>query len=364
MDIRKKNLRYTLFLLGAVALVWFYRNFDFSSGSFKFSPKMYHLKGTTMGVVSYNIKYLEQKQGGGAAEGGNLASNYQPQIDDLLARFNASLSHYLPDSEISAFNRSDSGIVLSAPFFYPVLKASARIYRKTAGAFDPTISPLIDAWGFGPKTPPTQIDSLTLDSLRQLVGFDQIIFTEKMLKKRNPAITLNLSAIAKGYAVDVVADFLESKGVHNYMVEIGREVRCKGRNAKNKIWRIGIMHPAYKSQSAPQLMGTITLDKAAMATSGNYENFYVKDGKKYAHTINPTTGYPVTHNLLSASVVAADCMSADAYATALMVMGTEKAKKILAKDPKLEGVLVYEQNGKLKTYVSEKLEKLLTKIEK
>lgn len=353
MNPRHKNAVYSVFLIVAVGAVWLYRNYNSDARTtVQANEQLLHLQGVTMGVVRYNIKYYEQ----------DTTTNYQKEIDALLVDFNQSLSHYIPDSEISNFNKSDSGIVLNSRFFYPVMQISQEVYEKTEGAFDPTVSPLINAWGFGPDKSLVKNDSLPIDSLKQLVGFNQIELNEKELRKQQPEITLNFSAVAKGYAVDIVAELLDQKGIQNYMVEIGREVRCKGVNEEGKTWRIGIVNPNYKTQPKQMLNATVALENMSLATSGNYETFYVKDGKKYAHTISPFTGYPIEHNLLSASVFATDCTTADAYATGFMVLGVEKSMEILNNTPNLEGILIYEEDGKIKTYVTDNLKEKVNQI--
>jgi len=353
MNSRNKNAIYSVVLIIAVGSVWLYRNADTPTAKTPIADeRLLHLKGVTMGVVAYNIKYYQEAN----------TTNYQQEIDELLGAFNQSLSHYISDSEISRFNQSDTGIELNSRFFYPVMQMSEEVYRKTEGAFDPTVSPLINAWGFGPDKSLAKNDSLSIDSLLQLVGFSQIEFNEKELKKTKPEITLNFSAVAKGYAVDIVAELLDQKGIKNYMVEIGREVQCRGVNTEGEAWRIGIVNPNYKTQPRQMLNATVALENMSLATSGNYETFYIKDGKKYAHTISPFTGYPVDHNLLSASVFAPNCTIADAYATALMVLGTEKSKEILNSTPNLEGILIYEEKGEIKTYITKKLKDKVNQI--
>jgi thiamine biosynthesis lipoprotein len=291
------------------------------------------LQGATMGTV-YHIKYLDAE-----------ARNFQTGIDSLLEVFNQSLNHYLPDAEISQFNRQDS-FRFVLPYFYPVLQKSEEVYQKTKGAFDPTVAPLINAWGFGPEGGQLP-DSLQVDSLLQLVGFHHIRFTENYVVKDTPHVQLNFSAIAKGYGIDVVAVYLQQQGIQHMMVEIGGEVRCQGVNQVGEPWRIGIDSPVEEGD----MMATVAVKDKALATSGNYRNYYIKDGKKYTHTINPQTGYPVQHNLLSATVFANDCMTADAYATAFMVLGLEESKKILNQEGSLDAYLIFDDgNGGLSSY--------------
>ncbi|MEO1653989.1 MAG: FAD:protein FMN transferase, partial [Bacteroidota bacterium] len=240
------------------------------------------------------------------------------------------------------------------PYFYPILEKSREVYDLTQGAFDPTVGPLVNSWGFGNKKIEKKPAPDQIDSLQQLVGFDRIRFDQDSVKKDQANIELNFSAIAKGYAIDVVGQFLEDQQIENYLVEIGREVRCKGINAENQTWTIGIINPLYKEVGQKKLQAMVKLDNRSLASSGNYENYWEEDEKKYAHIIDPQTGYPVTHSLLSASVFAPDCMSADAYATAFIVMGLEKAQAMIKERPELDAFLIYaDEKGNLQTYTSE-----------
>ncbi|ANQ49528.1 FAD:protein FMN transferase [Flammeovirga sp. MY04] len=335
MDNRKKNIFYSIFLFAFIGLTYLYRSYN--------EPKAthFHVRGTTFGVVPYNVKYIDE-------EGRELDTDIKKVLED----FNQSLSTYIPSSEISRFN-SGMNFTYETDFFYPVIKESKEIFEETKGAFDPTIQPLVKGWGFGPGKTPT-IKESEIDSILQFVGFDKYItFDEKTVTKSKAGVELDFSAIAKGYAVDVVAKILDDKNIENYMVEIGGEVVCKGHNEKEKIWKIGIDNPRFKEGTGEALSVIVSLDNKALATSGNYRNFYVKDGKKYAHTLDPRTGYPVQHSLLSASVFSSSCMASDAYATAFMVAGLEEAKRIVAENSDLEAILIYDDNGEMKTYISE-----------
>ena len=234
--------------------------------------------------------------------------------------------------------------------FNDVLTRSKAIYETTDGAFDPTVGPLVSAWGFGADKQPTIPDSVTVDSLKQLVGFHKLnIGTTVIMDK---SMYLDFSAIAKGYAVDLVAEFLEGNEFENYMVEIGGEVRTKGVNEQNETWKIGIEDPMV-GMDEQRLMAIVQLNDLSMATSGNYRNYYQLEGRTIAHTIDPRTGYNTTHSLLSASVFAEDCMTADAYATAFMVLGLEGSKEILS-NSNLEAYFIYQDSeGELKSFVSE-----------
>ena len=289
--------------------------------------------------TTYSIKYLS-KDGTG----------YQQEVDSLLLVFNQSLSTYIPNSEISQFNR-DTVFYFELPFFLPVLKESKRVYVATDGAFDPTVMPLVRAWGFGPDQSQMP-DSSKIDSLLQYVGFDKISFDSKMVTKSKPGVELDFSAVAKGYGVDVIGMWLAEHGISNYFVEIGGEVKCKGVNNEGKSWRIGIEDPTREINSR-STKAIVELQNRAMATSGNYRNYYVVDGIPYSHTIDPASGFPVRNVLLSATVFADDCITADAFATAFMVIGLEKAKKFIEENPKIDGFLIYsDKTGKLRTFTS------------
>jgi len=235
------------------------------------------------------------------------------------------------------------------------------ISRETQGAFDITIAPLANAWGFGFKKG-TFPDSVMIDSLLQITGYDKVKLENEKIIKQDPRIMLSCSAVAKGYSVDVVARLLDRKGIKNYMIDIGGEVVVKGFNPKNDRWRIGINKPIDDSLSVKQDIQTVLkVTDLGMATSGNYRNFYYKDGKKYAHTIDPRTGYPVQHNILSATVIAEDCMTADALATSFMVMGLEEAEAFCKAHPKIDAYFIYSgEKGKFETYYTEGMKQYIT----
>jgi len=281
-----------------------------------------------MGTIQYNVKYI-----------GDDLVDYKPQIDSVLIAFNQSLSTYIPSSEISTLNKTGALAPISK-MFADVMKSSQQIFDATKGAFDPTVGPLVNAWGFGPDKILRIPDSSAIDSIRLWVGFDKIKITEDSITM-NPSMYLDFSAIAKGYAVDLVGDFLESKGYMNYMVEIGGEVIAKGVNQEDEVWKIGIEDPMVR-RDEQKLLAIVQLKDLAMATSGNYRNYYEVGDRIIAHTIDPRTGYNTKHNLLSASVFAKDCMTADAYATAFMVVGVEEAKAIAAQN-ELEVFLIYQE---------------------
>lgn len=292
----------------------------------------------------------------------------QPDGNDLhdeikakMNEFDYSLSTYLPNSIISRVNNNDSTVILDH-YFETVFNRSLEISKITNGAFDMTIAPLVNAWGFGFKNK-MEPEDIPVDSLLQIVGFQKVKLLNHKIIKEDPRIMFDPSAIAKGYGVDVVSEFLESKGILNYMVEIGGEIRVKGVSNKNRAWRVGIDKPIDDPEvKNREIQDVLNLPNSAMATSGNYRQFYIKNGKKYAHTIDPKLGYPVQHSLLSASVIAPDCMTADAYATAFMVMGFEKSRTVVENNPNLEAYFIYtNQDGNYQTYITPNLVKMILK---
>ncbi|MBT8260405.1 MAG: FAD:protein FMN transferase [Bacteroidia bacterium] len=277
----------------------------------------------------------------------NSDVNYESQFDSLFYLINKSMSTYMPNSDISKINRNET--VKVDEHFKNVFLASKEIYRITEGAFDPTIGAVVNAWDFGPEGKIENLDSLKIAQLMQDVGLNRVGLGNGEIIK--PSSTkLDFNAIAKGYGVDVIVDFLESKSVTDYLVEIGGEIRCKGINqVKQKEWKVGIETPRFDGQQS--LLKAITLKNEAMATSGTYRKFKVDSlGNRYAHIINTKTGYPSKTNLLSVSVIANDCMTADAYATAFKAMGIEKVRTFLEKHPELKVFLIFENDkGELET---------------
>lgn len=311
----------------------------------KDSERLYHITGQTMGTIIYNVKYVDE-----------FAEGLDKEISDELVAFNQSLSTYIPTSEISTLNKEGS-FRFQSGFFLPVLQKSRDIYEKTDGTFDPSIGPLVQAWGFGPDKRIPDVDSAIVDSLRSIIGFDRVKFDEENVSLPEN-FQIDFSAIAKGYAVDVVAELLEERRIENYLVEIGGEVRCRGKNDEGKPWSLGIEDPTV-SKDDQRLMAIVRLKDLSLATSGNYRNYYEKDGKIFAHIIDPRTGYTANHNLLSASVFASDCMTADAYATAFMVLGLEYSKKIMNSQD-LDGILIYRsEDGTVESFVSDGIKPFL-----
>lgn len=286
------------------------------------------------------------------------AENLQQEIEAELRKVDMSLSPFNERSIISRINRNEEAVPDS--FFTTVISRSEEISKETEGAFDITIAPLANVWGFGFKKGLFP-DSLTIDSLMEITGYEKIRLEDGRLVKTDPRVMISCSAVAKGYGSDVVARLFDRKGIRNYLIEIGGEVVVKGCNSRNKAWRIGISKPIDDSLSIRQELETVLdITDVGMATSGNYRNYYYKDGKKYAHTIDPRTGYPVQHSLLSATVIAPDCMSADAYATSFMVMGIEKAQAFVEGHPGLEAYFIYtDEKGQTQTWASDGIKKYM-----
>lgn len=288
----------------------------------------YHQEQGEIFHTGYHIKYA-------------YSHSIREEIMAELERFNQSLNPFREDAIITKVNRNEP--VELDSFFRIVFDKSQEIAQKTDGKFDITVSPLINAWGFGFAN----MDSVTpeiIDSLKQFVGYGKIaIDADGKIQKRDPRLTLNTSAIAKGYACDVVGDLLERHGIEHYMVEIGGEITARGVNDKGECWRIGVDKPIDDALGVQhELQTIISLCDKSLATSGNYRNYYIRDGKKFAHTIDPESGYPSQTDILGATVIADDCMTADAYATAFMAMGIEKSKEVASTVSGLHYLFIYE----------------------
>lgn len=268
----------------------------------------------------------------------NASGELGPEIRQELERVNASLSMFDPESVISRINRNEDARVDS--LFLLVFRKAVEVYAATGGAFDMTVAPLTNAWGFGLRQGALP-DSARIQSLLSWVGMDKLSLEGDRLTKANDSIQLDASAIAKGLGVDLVAQLLDRRGVNDYLVEVGGEVRVKGVNRKGLAWRIGIDFPLKESDGTRRLAGTIAISRGALATSGNYRNYREIEGKEYGHTIDPHTGYPVQQDLLSASIYTASCMEADAYATACMVLGWERSRELVERNGHLEACLIY-----------------------
>ena len=281
-------------------------------------------------------------------------SNMAASIKAELLKVDQSLSPFNENSIITAVNQNKA--VQLDSMFLDVYNLALHISEETDGAFDITVAPLVNAWGFGFKNSALP-SSYQVDSLRQIVGYQKVSLENGHIKKKDPRIMLDCSAIAKGYGCDVIAKYLRSRGVKNFMVEIGGEIVTSGLNPDRLPWKVGVTKPSDDSLSTShELQTVLNVTDMAMATSGNYRNFYYKGGKKYAHTIDPKTGFPVQHNILSATVIAKSCAEADAYATSFMVMGLEKAQKVMERRPELMAYIIYsDQNGENAVWYSPSL---------
>ena len=293
------------------------------------------LSGDVFGTT-YAIQYYSENK-----------ENFQLQFDSLFSEVNQSMSTYMIDSGISKLNRNEGNQL--DDHFIRVFEESQRIFKETNGVFDPTIGVVVNAWDFGPQGKIQNLDSLKIDSLMTFVGLDKVILEGRKIHK--PLGTfIDFNAIAKGYGVDVIGEFLEEKGITNYLVEIGGEIRCKGKNVeKGKPWKVGVEMPHFDGTQS--ILKAITIIDASMATSGTYRKFKTdENGNRYSHIIDAKTGYPSKTNLLSISVIADQCMTADAYATAFKAMGIEEVKAFLDKHPELKVFLIFENDkGELET---------------
>lgn len=313
------------------------------------------LSGPTMGS-SYNITYLDRE-----------ARNFGPQIDSLLLVFNEVFSTYDSSSVISYFNQSDTGIALigeSLQWFRELMQATDSVYQASSGAFNPALGPLISFWGFYDKAQSLQIlpDSAELDSLLKISRYENITLQQQFLLKSVPQSRLDVNAIAPGFACDILGNYLEAQGVENYIVEIGGEIRARGANGSGKSWSVGIRIP---EELSDELASTIRLANRSLATSGNYNKYIVVDGRKLGHTIDAVNGVPAVNSLLSTTTVTDLGIYADAYATACLALGLEKAKELVNAAEGLEAYLLYaDENNQLKSWYSEGLKPYLNEAGK
>lgn len=299
------------------------------------SFKKTELKGTVFGTT-YKIILI------------NAQKDYQKQIDSIFTAINNSVSTYQIDSDISRINQNDTLIKIDA-IFKEVFIKSKKIYQETDGYFDPTVGALVNFYGFGPKGYKREASQFQVDSMLQFVGFDKLVLAQQKIKKSNNNIFIDFNSIAKGFGIDLIARYLDAQHIKNYLIEIGGEIRTKGFKEENKPWVVQIVNPL----DAESGFTTINLSNKSMATSGNYRKFWVAaDGKKFVHTINPKTGFATESNLLSASVIGkTDCADVDAYATAFMAMGLEKAIETVKKLKNIDVFLIYvDEQNEVKVY--------------
>ena len=305
-----------------------------------------HSEGMVFGTF-YHITYQSK-------------SDLKTGIDETLKQVDNSLSPFNKESVITAINTGTS--METDSMFVQVFELAQHVSAETNGAFDITVAPLVNLWGFGFKNM-DNVSQQKVDSLLPYVGYQKVKLVDGNIQKECPETMLDCSAIAKGYGVDAVGRYLESQGVKNYMVEIGGEVRVRGTNQRGELWHVGINKPVEDPTNMQNdIEQVIAITQLSLSTSGNYRNFYEKDGKKYAHTIDPRTGYPVPHSILSSTVLATDCATADAYATAFMVLGLDSAKQVLTKHPELMAFFIYaDKDGNTQEWYTESLKSLIVK---
>ncbi len=311
-------------------------------------PVLLKIAGETQGTY-YAITYYADD-----------SISLHPAIDSLLHRFDSTASTYKPNSIISRLNNNDPH-ARADEMFGIIFRKSMEVSEKTYGAFDITVGPLVNAWGFGLSNR-LKMDQHIVDSLKPLVGYHKVKLNNGKLLKTDPRIRIDFNAIAQGYAVDVVGAFLDSKGIQSYIIDIGGEVLARRSKPGGEKWSVAIEMPTRQADDERTVQAVVMLQDMAISTSGSYRKFYEENGIRYSHTIDPASGYPVVHSLLSVSVMASDCMTADAYATALMVMGVEKGKEFLKHSKGLEAYFIYSApDSSMKTYCTKGFEKLLKK---
>jgi len=301
-----------------------------------------HLNGPTMGT-SYNIKYIVQP---------NItdSTTLQGEIARLLEQVNQQMSTYRNDSELSRFNQHASAEPFNVSLeTATVVKEAIRLNRLTQGALDVTVGPLVNLWGFGPEARPDIVPSdEELNARRAMTGIEHLRVEGRTLTKAIPQLYVDLSTIAKGWGVDVVADYMQGQGINNYMVEIGGEIRLKGVNREGKAWRIAIEKPTVEQRSVQEI---IEPGEYAIATSGDYRNYFEQDGIRYSHIIDPITGRPINNRVVSVTVLDKSCMTADGLATGLMVMGEERAMA-LAEAQQIPALIIVKTDDGFEEYVS------------
>lgn len=300
-------------------------------------------QGTTYSIIYENCESID----------------YTDTITAILKNFDLSLSEYEPQSIISRINANDPTVKVDEHFKTVFLK-SKEIWEKTDGLMDITVGPIINALGFGPSSK-VKVDSAQIKQLLQYVGLDKVRLEGDHIVKADTAIKLDVNSIAQGYSVDVVSNFLISEGVDNFLVEIGGEVRAKGKNPDGEYWRVGIEKPEDNSMGRNNnIQEVVSLKNLSLTTSGNYHKFFVENGVKYTHIVNPKTGFPSHSNLLSVTIVAKDALTADGWDTGLMVMGLEKSIAFLKEHTELDAYLIYsDQKGNMKVYMTDGLRKMI-----
>ena len=296
----------------------------------------------------YSIIYYDDQQ-----------RDLQFEIDSILKDFDQSVSLWVSNSILSRINNNDISVKLDK-YFIDNFELSMEVAEKTDGNFDLTVGSLVRAWGFGFDAE-KKVDSTIVDSILQFTGYEKVKLVDGILMKDDARTTFDFNAVAQGYSVDLICDFLESQKIENYLVDIGGEVKGKGHKPDGSFWKVGIDKPVSEVNKARDLKAVIELKDMAIATSGNYRKFYEENGIRYSHTLNPKTGYPVQHSLLSASVLAEDAAVADAYVTAFMVMGIDQSREFVSQMEYLEAFFIYsDAEGNFQTFATPGFEKYIT----
>ncbi|MFN8114717.1 MAG: FAD:protein FMN transferase [Bacteroidia bacterium] len=288
------------------------------------------IEGYAQGTT-YHITYFD-----------SLNRDLQPEIEKILHDFDNSVSTYVPTSIISRINAGEKKVTVDK-YFIACFNKAKEVWKNTEGAFDPTVYPLVNAWGFGPGKK-QKIEQSKIDSILKFVGFNLIELKGNKIIKKDPRVALDFNAFAQGYSVDVVSNFIKTKGITSFIVEIGGEVYANGKKPNGENWKIGIEKPIDNKEGTNDFKAIAKLENLAIATSGNYRRYTIEDGVKYHHHLDPKTGYPTKNNLLSASVFSKECISSDANATGILVMGLEKAKEFLKNHTELQAYLIYSDN--------------------
>lgn len=316
-------------------------------------PVSFHINGYAQGTT-YNITYYAEKQ-----------KVKQAEIDSIFKALNQSLSIYHPQSLISRFNKEQTS-AKADDHLSAVVKKSLKIYKETQGKFDITVYPLVNTWGFGPEKSKNLPDANQIKAILKCVGSDKLSLKKGYLYKENPCLKIDVNGIAQGYSVDVIANYLEKQGIKNYLVEVGGELRIKGRKPNGELMKIGIESPSEDSFSQPVIRNAIEIKMGAVTTSGNYRKYIESDDhkKKLSHLINPKTGYPLQGSLISVTVIAKDAVSADGYDNALMAMSVEDALSFVKKKKKLEAYIIYlKDDGSVADTASSGFKKYIADIE-
>lgn len=345
----KRTAKLLLYLVTAICVLGIAMLRQREAGGADNAPGSFsQIEGTVFHTV-YHIQYSD-------------TADYHHEIQQLFREFDGSLSMFNYTSIITRINRGDTSVIVN-DYVRTVLEKSLEVSQLTQGAFDITVAPLVNLWGFGFKNA-DRVSQHTVDSILQFVGYDKVhLLPDGHVTKDDPRTILDASSIAKGYMCDVVADFLRQRGVRDFMVEIGGEITCSGRNSKGRLWGVGINEPIEDSlQTTNVLRDVMHLTDCSVATSGNYRNFYYRDGRRYAHIIDPHTGYPAQYDILSSTVIAPNCITADALATSFMVLGSQRSLRILEADTTLMAYFICSapDSGDYRVIYSPKLRNMLS----